>query len=111
MLIASGLSIHNAVAVAQGLVGRSTPFMRTPKLNIVRVGETITSKRAYLSIFSYPLLAAELGLAILFVGLTIYCLSTGYYFIVPYYAFIACGYLMIVYFTVAEMLANMKTTG
>ena len=111
MLITSGLSLHNGIAVVQGLMGRTTPFMRTPKLNIVAPGQNTTSKRAYLSVYSYPLLAMELGLAILFSGLTVYCLFMGLNVIIYYYAFIAGGYLMIVYFTVAEMLANMKTTG
>lgn len=33
--ISMGLSLHNAIAVAEGYLGRKTPFLRTPKFNIV----------------------------------------------------------------------------
>ena len=36
-----GLSVHNAVAVFEGLIGKKTPFVRTPKFNI-------TGKKRYL---------------------------------------------------------------
>lgn len=29
-----GLSLHNAIAVAEGLLGRTSPFIRTPKFNV-----------------------------------------------------------------------------
>jgi hypothetical protein len=29
-----GLSLHNGLAVFEGLVGRKTPFIRTPKFNV-----------------------------------------------------------------------------
>lgn len=31
-----GLSLHNAIAVSEGLLGRKTPFIRTPKFNIFK---------------------------------------------------------------------------
>jgi cellulose synthase/poly-beta-1,6-N-acetylglucosamine synthase-like glycosyltransferase len=111
MLITSGLIIHNAWAVVQGLFGRATPFMRTPKLNVVAPGDETASKRAYTGKFSSPVLAVEIGLGILFSWLAVYGLLKGHYVIVPAFIYFACGYVMIVYFTVAEMLANMKSTG
>ncbi len=32
--VSMGLSLHNAIAVVEGYVGRKTPFVRTPKFNI-----------------------------------------------------------------------------
>jgi hypothetical protein len=110
MLITSGLTIHNGLAVVQGLFGRATPFMRTPKLNLAPDHKS-GSKRAYPGQFSSPVLAAEISLGILFSLLAIYCLFKGHYIIVPAFTYFACGYLMIVYFTIAEMLANTKTSG
>ena len=109
MLITSGLSIHNGLAVVQGLLGRVTPFIRTPKLNIVAAGQKITGKSAYLAVFLYPLLAAELALAVLFSGLAIYCFFMNHYTVIPGYVFFAGGYLMVGYFTVLEMLAAIRT--
>ncbi len=33
--VSMGLSLHNAIAVVEGYIGRKTPFIRTPKFNIV----------------------------------------------------------------------------
>lgn len=34
--VSMGLSLHNAIAVIEGYIGRKTPFVRTPKFNIVK---------------------------------------------------------------------------
>jgi hypothetical protein len=33
--LSMGLSLHNSIAVLQGFWGKKTPFVRTPKFNIV----------------------------------------------------------------------------
>ena len=111
MLITSGLGIHNGLAVMQGLLGRATPFVRTPKLNIIANGQKIGDRRAYLVVFSYPLLVAELVLAGLFSGLAIYCCFMGYYAVIPSYVFFAGGYFMVGCFSIMEMLAASKPPG
>jgi cellulose synthase/poly-beta-1,6-N-acetylglucosamine synthase-like glycosyltransferase len=35
-----GLSLHNAMAVAEGLLGFKSPFIRTPKFNILKKGDS-----------------------------------------------------------------------
>jgi cellulose synthase/poly-beta-1,6-N-acetylglucosamine synthase-like glycosyltransferase len=35
LLVSMGLSLHNGIAVLQGLIGTKTPFIRTPKFNII----------------------------------------------------------------------------
>lgn len=35
-----GLSLHNAIAVAEGLLGFKSPFIRTPKFNILKKGDS-----------------------------------------------------------------------
>lgn len=35
-----GLSLHNAIAVIEGYIGRKTPFVRTPKFNVNAAGES-----------------------------------------------------------------------
>jgi hypothetical protein len=35
-----GLSLHNGLAVLEGLLGRKTPFIRTPKFNVTVKGES-----------------------------------------------------------------------
>ena len=39
LIISMGLSLHNAVAVAEGLLGFKSPFLRTPKFNVTNAKE------------------------------------------------------------------------
>lgn len=40
LLVSMGLSLHNGIAVIEGLLGIKSPFVRTPKFNIMRKGES-----------------------------------------------------------------------
>lgn len=40
LIVSMGLSFHNGVAVLEGLAGRKTPFIRTPKFNVTDKKET-----------------------------------------------------------------------
>ncbi|WP_161890788.1 cellulose synthase family protein [Pontibacter russatus] len=44
--ISMGLSLHNSIAVLEGFMGRKTPFIRTPKYNLVARSDT-WRKRGY----------------------------------------------------------------
>ena len=36
LIVSMGLSLHNGLAVLEGLIGRKTPFVRTPKFNLAK---------------------------------------------------------------------------
>ena len=40
LMVSMGLSLHNGIAVIEGLLGIKTPFVRTPKFNITHKGES-----------------------------------------------------------------------
>lgn len=40
LIVSMGLSLHNGLAVTEGLLGMKTPFMRTPKFNILGKGDS-----------------------------------------------------------------------
>jgi hypothetical protein len=40
LIVSMGLSLHNGLAVAEGLMGRKTPFIRTPKFNVTLRGDS-----------------------------------------------------------------------
>jgi cellulose synthase/poly-beta-1,6-N-acetylglucosamine synthase-like glycosyltransferase len=40
LIVSMGLSLHNGLAVAEGLLGRKTPFIRTPKFNVTVKGDS-----------------------------------------------------------------------
>jgi cellulose synthase/poly-beta-1,6-N-acetylglucosamine synthase-like glycosyltransferase len=39
LIVSMGLSLHNGLAVAEGLLGHKTPFIRTPKFNVALKGD------------------------------------------------------------------------
>lgn len=40
LIVSMGLSLHNGMAVIEGLLGRKTPFIRTPKFNLSTKGSS-----------------------------------------------------------------------
>lgn len=40
LIVSMGLSLHNGIAVIEGLVGYRTPFIRTPKFNVTLKGDS-----------------------------------------------------------------------
>ena len=42
-----GLSFHNSLAVLQGYLGRKSPFVRTPKYDVLKMGEKIREKKYF----------------------------------------------------------------
>lgn len=42
--LSMGLSLHNSIAILQGLRGKKSPFVRTPKFNIKNIKDTFLNK-------------------------------------------------------------------
>ena len=40
LMVSMGLSLHNGLAVLEGLIGHKTPFIRTPKFNVTLKGDS-----------------------------------------------------------------------
>lgn len=99
-----GLSLHNGLAVIEGLLGIKTPFMRTPKFNIT--GRTGTWKgNAYLKPTISPLTIVE-GLLCLYF---IFGIGVGVYLqdvtLLIFHVMLAFGYGMVFYQTVRPVAA------
>ncbi len=47
LCVSMGLSLHNAIAVIEGYVGKKSPFIRTPKFNIIK-NKDVWKKNKYL---------------------------------------------------------------
>ncbi|WP_196504932.1 glycosyltransferase [Aestuariivirga litoralis] len=97
MAMATGLCIHLTRAVLQGLIGQATPFVRTPKLNIMSNEGEIKTKQAY-NIRRVPIVVfLETALAIMFVGLIILGLTYEHHAIAftGVYAFYAIGFSVV----------------
>ncbi|WP_375447509.1 cellulose synthase family protein [uncultured Fibrella sp.] len=62
-----GLSLHNAIAVIEGYIGRKTPFVRTPKFNVQKGSDSWRSNVYMASGFPW-LTLLEGGMLLYFVG-------------------------------------------
>jgi cellulose synthase/poly-beta-1,6-N-acetylglucosamine synthase-like glycosyltransferase len=106
MLIVSGLCLHNGIAVLQGMFGHATPFMRTPKLNVLKPENAASIKPAYSGAKLKLQNFIEFILGATFLALSIYCVRHHYYSLVLVYAYFGFGYLMVCYYTVLEVTAG-----
>jgi cellulose synthase/poly-beta-1,6-N-acetylglucosamine synthase-like glycosyltransferase len=43
--LSMGLSLHNSIAVIQGYLGKTSPFVRTPKFNIQNLADSLSKKK------------------------------------------------------------------
>lgn len=91
LTITMGLSLHNALAVAEGLLGFKSPFLRTPKFNVTDVQKK-WSKNIYLHTKVNPLTWVELLLALYF-SFGIYgAFQTADYGMLLFHAMLAVGF-------------------
>ncbi len=88
-----GLSFSNAVAVLEGIVGRRSPFARTPKYGVSAAGEGWKGKRYRTPAGAVTLFEVVLGLAML--AATGYAIALGMIASAPFYLLFAFGYLYV----------------
>lgn len=97
--ISMGLSLHNAIAVIEGYMGKKTPFIRTPKFNITDKKDKWI-KNVYLSKKLHPVTFFE-GLLILYflfgIGLGVVYNDFG---LLPFHAMLVIGYSFVFFFSV-----------
>ncbi|HXF63607.1 MAG TPA: glycosyltransferase family 2 protein, partial [Caldilineaceae bacterium] len=90
MILGTGLSLNNTIAVLQGLTGKGGAFLRTPKFQ-VREAQDRWQQSAY-RLPLQPVVLAELGLA-LYAALTMaLCMEQGRWSAIPFLAVYAAGF-------------------
>jgi cellulose synthase/poly-beta-1,6-N-acetylglucosamine synthase-like glycosyltransferase len=100
-----GLSLHNAIAVIEGYVGRKTPFIRTPKFAIQKAGGTWKDKK-YRALKSNPLTIVEGLLAIYFLGGIVLGIITKEYGLIPFHIMLTLGFGYIFYYSLSHTRAT-----
>lgn len=97
--LSMGLSLYNTIAVLEGYLGIRSPFIRTPKFNIVGKEERTKGNQYVRS--RIPTIAFFEGLLAVYFGLAI-CFSCahGLYPFVPYHAMLALGFGGIFFYSV-----------
>ncbi len=93
-----GLSLHNGLAVFEGYLGKKTPFVRTPKLNLVS-RKDVWKDNKYLTNRVNPLSYFELLLCLYFIlgaALGLYFNDQG---LLPFHLMLALGFGVIGWFS------------
>ena len=99
LIFSLGLSTHNAFAVLDGILGRKTPFVRTPKFNVVNAGDRWESNQYIKSVMS-PLVIIEGLLCLYFlfaVGLGVYFQDFG---LLIFHLMLSLGFGVVFYLSV-----------
>lgn len=99
-----GLSLHNAVAVLEGYLGIKTPFVRTPKFNIVAVTDRRWRANAYLTHRISWLTIGELILVGYFGAAVGLGLWWGDYSLLPFHLLLLTGYGLVAGYSIAHAL-------
>ena len=100
-----GLSLHNAVAVIEGFLGRKSPFIRTPKFN-VRTRTDRWQSNTYNARRVPPLTWLEILLALYFATGLVYGLATGQFGAVGFHLLLVLGYSFVAFYSVRHSLVR-----
>jgi len=99
LAISMGLSLHNAIAVIEGYLGKKTPFIRTPKFNIITANDSIKGNK-YSSKNITPLTLVE-GLLMLYflfgIGSAFYLKEFG---LLPFHILLFLGFGIVFYYSI-----------
>ena len=103
--VSMGLSLHNAIAVVEGYMGRKTPFIRTPKFNIKdRKDKWTGNKYVGSSLNLLTILEGVLSLYF-FVGIVL-AFVLGDFGLLPFHIMLCLGFGMVFYYSVYHSLAR-----
>jgi len=102
LIITMGLSLHNAIAVAEGLLGFKSPFLRTPKFNVTNAREK-WSNNAYIKGKLSPMVLLEAGLAAYFVYGIYTGIQLGDFGLVLFHGMLAMGFAAVAYYSFRQM--------
>ncbi|MFN4147692.1 MAG: cellulose synthase family protein, partial [Runella sp.] len=104
LTVVMGLSLHNAVAVFEGYLGRKTPFVRTPKWGIVQQKGSWQEKKYLLKSLN-PLTFVEILLVVYFVVGVVLGIHWEAYSMLILHTMLALGFGFVSYFSVKHSLA------
>ena len=99
LIVSMGLSLHNGIAVLEGLLGFKTPFIRTPKFNVVSKGDS-WKENSYISLKLTPLTFIEGLLALYFAGGVVFGIMIHDLTMVPFHIMMTLGFGAVFYYTV-----------
>lgn len=105
LALSMGLSLHNAIAVLQGYLGKQTAFVRTPKFNIQNLGDSWKAKKYVKTKFSWTLFFEGI-LAVYFLSALILAWQSELYTFWVFHLLLFVGYSMTFFFTLSHLRAK-----
>ncbi|WP_339925671.1 cellulose synthase family protein [uncultured Cyclobacterium sp.] len=94
LAVSMGLSVHNAQAVWEGLTGKKSPFIRTPKYNLTCAGKNWVGN-TYNQLKIPPTAYLEAILAMVFSAMVIFSLFTATYEMLVFHSMLAVGFTLV----------------
>ena len=92
--VSMGLALHNSQAVLEGLTGKKSPFIRTPKFNL-EAGSVSLQANAY-RLRALPMSTwLEGGMGLLFGGMVVLGIVYGNFLFLPFHGLLALGYSLV----------------
>lgn len=96
--VSMGLALHNTQAVLEGLTGKKSPFIRTPKFNLESGGVSLQANAYRLR--SLPMSTwLEGGMGLLFGGMMALGIVFGNVLFLPFHGLLALGYGLVFIFS------------
>ena len=101
--LSMGLSLHNTIAAIQGLLGKQTAFIRTPKFNIIGISDTFKKQHYYTQKIDFTTIME--GLLAVYFAIAVYY---GFFVLnnipfVVYHSMLAFGFGTIFYYSIRHL--------
>jgi len=97
--VSMGLSFHNAIAVIEGYMGKKSPFVRTPKFNIIKKQDVWEKNKYLVSSISISTLL-EISLTMYFLYGLIYAITYNDFVLFPFHLMLFFGYGYVAFFSI-----------
>ena len=97
--VSMGLSLHNAIAVVEGYIGRKTPFVRTPKFNIKEAKDKWANTKYFSKKINW-LTVFEGLLALYFAGAIYLGYTFGDFGLFPFHFMLTLGFGLVCYYSI-----------
>jgi len=97
--VSMGLSLHNAIAVFEGYIGKKTPFVRTPKFNI-KANSDKWKENKYLTSSLNWLTVMEGILALYFIGGIFLAFVLSDFSLIPFHIMLSLGFGMVFFYSI-----------
>ncbi len=105
LVMSMGLSLHNSVAVIEGFLGKKTPFVRTPKFNLIQTTGTWQNRAYNLTEISIITMLEGL-LAFIFWGAVAAAFWKHDFRLVIFHGMLALGYSLVFFYTLKDRFAE-----